>query len=135
MAQILVDTSAWIEFYHPRGDKRVKTALIAAFEKDEIGIVAPIIVELLRGAKTQRVYELLWHDLQRLEILELKKSESEAAAQLGWILASKGKRIPTIDLLIAGAAQVHGYEIWHFGDNHFLVASSAGEVFQRDLKN
>ncbi len=30
MARLLVDTSAWIEFYHPRGATRVKQALSQA---------------------------------------------------------------------------------------------------------
>ena len=134
MARVLIDTSAWIEFYHSQGDKRVKRALATAFEKDEIAVVAPIIVELLGGAKTQKVYDLLWQDLRQLEILPLGESESATASRLAWSLARVGKRIPTIDLLIAGAVQVHGYELWHFGDKHFAMASSVGKLLQRDLK-
>ncbi len=36
MAQILVDTSVWIEFYHPRGSAEVKQALIKALDLHEV---------------------------------------------------------------------------------------------------
>ncbi|MCX8103988.1 MAG: hypothetical protein N3E42_06130 [Candidatus Bipolaricaulota bacterium] len=59
MAKILVDTSAWIEFYHPRGARRVKQELTKALEVHEIAVVAPVAVELLRGAKTKDAYRTL----------------------------------------------------------------------------
>ncbi|GIW36856.1 MAG: hypothetical protein KatS3mg073_1001 [Meiothermus sp.] len=54
MARILVDTSAWIEFYHPKGARQVKQALGNALEVHEIAVIAPIAVELLSGAKSEK---------------------------------------------------------------------------------
>ncbi|WP_448590808.1 hypothetical protein [Thermoflexus hugenholtzii] len=53
MARILIDTSAWIEFYHPKGSAYVKQALQEALEHHEIAMTAPIMVELLSGARTE----------------------------------------------------------------------------------
>ncbi|GAB4131746.1 MAG: hypothetical protein Kow001_24740 [Acidobacteriota bacterium] len=39
---ILVDTSAWIEFYHPRGSERVKAALADALTTHDVATTAPI---------------------------------------------------------------------------------------------
>lgn len=134
MSKILVDTSAWIEFYHPQGAQGVKRALTEALERHEIAVVAPVVVELLRGAKTKDAYKMLHDDLHALLCLPLGWEESTIAAKLGWELRRAGRPVPTIDLLIAAAAQQHQCEIWHFGDRHFKVIETAGGPPQRDLK-
>ncbi len=52
---------------------------------------------------------------------------ARVAAALGWELARAGRRVPTVDALIAAAAHVHGCEVWHYGDAHFQALASAGE--------
>lgn len=134
MAKILVDTSAWIEFYHRQGAQSVKRALSEALERYEIAVVAPVVVELLRGAKTKDAYKTLYDDLHALFCLPLGWEEAVRAAQLGWELRRAGRPVPTIDLLIAAGAQQHKYEVWHFGDGHFKALEAAGGPAQRDLK-
>nr|BAL55479.1 PilT domain-containing protein [uncultured Acetothermia bacterium] len=134
MAKILVDTSAWIEFYHRQGAQSVKRALSEALERHEIAVVAPVVVELLQGAKTKDAYKTLHDDLRALLCLPVGWEESVIAAKLGWELRKAGRPVPTIDLLIAAGARQHKYEIWHFGDEHFKVIEAAGGPPQRDLK-
>lgn len=134
MANILVDTSAWIEFYHPQGSDKVKRAVGEALEFHEVAVVAPIVVELLRGAKTESDYETLQSDLRALTFLPLDWEEAAMAAKLGWALARAGRPVPTIDLLIAAAAKCHNYEVWHFGDGHFKTIAEVAGPPQRDLK-
>jgi predicted nucleic acid-binding protein len=121
VSRILVDTSAWIEFYHPKGARQVKQALGNALEVHEVAVIAPIAVELLSGAKNERDYGLLAADLQALIWLPLGSEEAEVAGTLAYDLARSGQRVPTVDLLIAGAALVQGCELWHFGDAHFAT--------------
>lgn len=134
MARILVDTSAWIEFYHPQGAKRVKQALAEALEREEVAVVAPVVVELLRGAKTESAYRVLHDDLRAVSCLPLGWEEAATAAYLGWKLRRAGQSVPTIDLLIAAAAQRHQHEVWHLGDVHFKAIAAAGGPSERDLK-
>ncbi|MCI2429050.1 PIN domain-containing protein [Candidatus Acetothermia bacterium] len=134
MAKILVDTSAWIEFYHPQGASRVKQALAKALEHQEVAVVAPVVVELLRGAKTESTYRVLQDDLRALSCLALGWEEATTAAKLGWELRRAGQSVPTTDLLIAAAAQQHQHEVWHFGDEHFQAIEAASGPPQRDLK-
>lgn len=134
MAKILVDTSAWIEFYHPRGSNEVKRALTEALELQEVAVIAPVVVELLHGAKTESAYRVLQEDLRALSCLPLNWGEAATAAKLGWALSRAGRRAPTIDLLIAAAAQLHQHEIWHFGDGHFKSIAEVDGPPQRDLK-
>lgn len=132
-AKALVDTSAWIEFYHPKGSDQVKRALAEALETLESAVVASVVVELLSGAKAEQAYEILVKDLQVLTYLPLDWEGSTGAARLGWELARTGRRVSTIDLLIASAAKTHGYEVWHFGDGHFAALASFGGPPHRDL--
>jgi predicted nucleic acid-binding protein len=133
MARILIDTSAWIEFYHPRGSAHVKQALQEALEHHEIALRAPIMIELLSGARTENDRELLQRDLETLIYLTVRWEEALAAAHLAWRLSRSGRRVPTTDLLIAGVALVHGCKVWHFGDSHFKVMEDFGGPSQRDL--
>ncbi|MBI5812079.1 MAG: PIN domain-containing protein [Meiothermus silvanus] len=135
MARILVDTSAWIEFYHPKGARQVKQALGNALEVHEIAVLAPIAVELLSGAKSEKDYGLLAADLQALLWLPLGSEEVGVAGQLAYDLARSGQRVPTVDLLIAGAALVHGCELWHFGDAHFATITGHSPLQEHNLKS
>jgi len=132
--KILVDTSAWIEFYHPKGSPAVKEVLSAALAADEVAVVAPVVVELLSGAKKEADYRKLEEDLKALECLPLGWEEAAVGAVIAFKLARAGKRVPVVDLLIAAAAKRHGYVVWHFGDQHFPVISTAGGPPHRDLK-
>ncbi len=121
MSLILVDTLAWIEFYHPRGSRQVKQSIANALGVHEVAVVAPVMVELLTGARTEGDYRLLNEDLQALEWLPLEVEETQMASKLAYQLARAGQRVPTVDLLIAGVALVHRCELWYFGDAHFAI--------------
>lgn len=134
MKRILVDTSTWIEFYHPKGAHQVKQALANALEVHEIAVIAPIAVELLSGAKKEQDYGLLAADLQALFWLPLGSEEAEVAGKLAYDLARSGQRVPTVDLLIGGAALVHDCELWHFGDAHFATIAAHSPLKEHNLR-
>ncbi|MBC7294314.1 MAG: PIN domain-containing protein, partial [Thermoleophilia bacterium] len=68
-----------------------------------------------------------------LSCLPLGWEEGITAARLGWKLAREGRRVPTIDLLIAATALSHHCEVWHFGDHHFKAIAQIGGPPERDL--
>jgi len=131
---LLVDTSLWIEFYRPQGDPRARQALLHALQEREVVTVAPVVAELLLGVASARQAGALLADLGALRLLPLSLPEAEAAAQLGRRLREAGRPIPTVDLLIAGAALAHGCELWHWGDEHYRRAHQAGGPPHRDLR-
>jgi predicted nucleic acid-binding protein len=92
-----------------------------------------VAVELLLGARRPETARLLQEDLRALAFLPLGLEEASIAAEIGQRLAQQGQRVPTADLLIAGAARAHAYAVWHYGDEHFVVISQAGGPDQRDL--
>ncbi len=131
---VLPDTSVWIEFFRPRGDVQAKRLLAQALQDDVVGITAPVLTELLVGLTPTRSADARAIDrLRALQTIPLDWNACVLAGELGRTLVRRGRRIPTVDLMIAGAAAVHGYEIWHFGDAHFRVLAQVGGPPQRDL--
>ena len=130
----LVDTSAWIEFFHPRGTARVKHALATALEEGIVVTVAPVLTELLAGFEPGRAGDARAIDrLHALEMLALSWDICVRAGDLGRRIARRGQRVPTVDLMIAAAAFAGGHDVWHVGDRHFVVLERAGGPRQRDL--
>jgi len=132
--RVLVDTSAWIDFYHPKGDPAVKQHLTRALGRDDVTIVAPIIAELLAGTRTDEEGRMLEDDLRGLGLLPLGWDEAVTAGRFAQSLNRTGRRMPLVDLLIAAAARRHGREVWHAGDGHYRVIASVGGPPERDLR-
>lgn len=131
---VLADTSAWIEFFHYQGLTAVKAALATALDDGIVVTVAPVLTELLAGlepreAAAARAIERL----RALEMLDLPWDVCAVAGGLGRRLARRGLRVPTVDLMIAAAAESGGHEVWHAGDKHFAAIERAGGPRQRDL--
>lgn len=130
----LVDTSAWIEFFRPRGHDRVRQAVGAALAEGVVHTVAPVLMELLVGLKPTRSADARAIDrLRALEVVELTWDVCELAGTLGRTLARRGERVPTVDLMIAATASAAGHEVWHVGDRHFALIEQAGGPSERDL--
>ncbi|MFB6272537.1 MAG: PIN domain-containing protein [Salinibacter sp.] len=131
---IVVDTSAWIEFYHPQGDPAVQATLADALEGADVATLAPVAVELLTGVQDESAYRTIQDDLDALIPLPIDDRVGRQAAAWSWRLAREGRRVPTVDLLIAGAAHVHGAELWHYGDVHFAAIADVDGLAERNLQ-
>jgi len=130
----LVDTSAWIEFFKPKGDPDVTQALRTALEEGVVVTVAPVLMELLVGLNPAR--SLDGQAIQRLRALEAVAIDWGVCARagtLGRALARRGERVPTVDLMIAAAAASGGHDVWHVGDRHFIRLENVGGPRHRDL--
>lgn len=96
---ILVDTSAWIDFF--RGIEPFASRVDELLADDEVAICGPILTELRRGlssaAERRRVLGLLraCHELPQPPALWTE------AGDLGFALRRKGTTVKTLDLLIA----------------------------------
>lgn len=131
---VIVDTSAWIEFFKPHGRTQVKSLMIAALEEGIIVTVAPILVELLVGLNPARRSDARAIDrLRDLAVVILDWNACELAGMFGRALAGRGRRVPTVHLLMAGAATAAGHEIWHAGDQHFVWIKQIGGPPERNL--
>jgi tRNA(fMet)-specific endonuclease VapC len=119
---ILVDTSAWIDFF--RGREPLATAVDEALAANEAAICGPIETELRRGLAKQergRVLPLLSACHQLPQPDELWKE----AGEVGYALRRRGVTVKTLDLLIAVYAIANRSSLLT-GDSDFLTIRAAG---------
>ena len=120
---ILIDTSAWIEFF--RGRPPLSDAVDDAIDAHETAVCGPILTELRRGlqsvAERRKVLPLLEGCYALTDPPELW----EEAGDLGFFLARRGVTAKSIDLLIATYALSHGVPILA-ADRDFADMRAAG---------
>ncbi|MGA1839014.1 MAG: PIN domain nuclease [bacterium] len=118
----LIDSSAWIEYLRPKGSKRVKARVREILEKENAVSCGIVVVEILRGAKDNKSFQMLKDTFLSLPQIPIDNSVIETAAKYGFMLDRKGKTIPTTDLIIAAAAE--GKAVILHVDNDFEIISS-----------
>lgn len=120
---ILVDTSAWLEFF--RGRDPLAAVVDGAIEADQIAICGPVVTELRRGLRSgverRRVLPLL----AACHALADPARLWEQAGDLGLFLARRGVTSKSFDLLIATFALSYGLSILA-GDHDFADMRAAG---------
>ncbi len=119
---ILADTSVWIHFLRGSGvqfQERIVPLLMA----DKLVTTPVVVMEILRGAKSQRDFDKLSKDLAALRYVDVSAKVWERANKLGYTLRHKGLNVPLTDTIIAAVAQEHNVRLLH-DDRHFeLIAS------------
>lgn len=120
MAQVLIDTSAWIEFFRPDGDGRYRTAVSQLLDDNDASFCGMIQAEILRGARSDREYRALADRLTALHYLPTAESIWSTMGSLGSQLLRKGVQVPSTDLLIATMAMQHRMPLLH-KDRHFTL--------------
>ena len=118
----LIDSSAWIEYLRPNGSKKVKDKVRDILEKDDAVTCGIVVVEILRGAKDDRLFETLKETLLSLPQIQMNDEVIEKAAQWGYILDRKGKTVSTTDLFIAAAASDKAV-VLHVDSDFEIIAS------------
>jgi predicted nucleic acid-binding protein len=121
----LIDSSLWIEYLHPHGSRKVKERLKEILQREEGCCCGVIIVEVLRGAKTEKDWNVLWEALTSLPQLPLDDAVIERASKWGYMLDRKGKTASTTDLLIASAAHKHA-KLIHLDRDFEMIAAATG---------
>jgi predicted nucleic acid-binding protein len=96
---ILVDTSAWIDFF--RGRDPIATAVDETLASNEAALCGPIEAELRRGLLNERERRKVLPLLDACHILAQPPELWTEAGDLGFALRRRGVTPKTIDLLIA----------------------------------
>lgn len=100
---ILIDTSAWIEFFRRKGEPLWKSRVMDSLAGNKAAYTCPVRFELILGARPEETTDLLAGlDLARRVITT--PQHWDFAAALGSKLNATGVRIPAGDLLIAVVA-------------------------------
>ena len=118
----LIDSSAWIEYLRPNGSKKVKDKVRDILEKDDAATCGIVVVEILRGATDDRLFETLKETLLSLPQIQMNDEVIEKAAQWGYTLDRKGKTVSTTDLFIAAAASDKAV-VLHVDSDFEIIAS------------
>jgi predicted nucleic acid-binding protein len=107
---VVVDTSVWVDFF--RGmDKAVIAELSRLLDADQVGLAAPVRLELLAGvsrldkARLRRVLSALPLLVPDANLWALLDTWVERAGRAG-------ERFGAMDLLIAGIADEHRATLW-----------------------
>jgi predicted nucleic acid-binding protein len=114
---VLVDTCIWSSFFSKPSSPE-KTAVDGLLDSDRVGLVGPIVAEVLLGFRRKDQADWVASRLQLAHFIEIGWNDWRAAADLGRELASKGHRLPLTDLVIGVVA--HRLNTWVYStDPHF----------------
>jgi len=116
---VLVDTSAWVEFFRHQGDLAVKLAVRNLLQEFEATLCGPVELEFLGGALPhERKLIQAWFN-----ILPYARNDQKIwrkAADLYSRMRSKGTTVPWNDALIASVSLEQDCRIYAV-DKHFTA--------------
>ena len=119
---VLIDSSVWIDYYHPRGPSTLKRRVQERLEEGTVATMGLITVEVLQGAPTHAVFTALEEDFLGLHWLDVTQKIWLEAAQLGARLRQAGLSIPATDMVIATTALHHHCTLWHRDEDFTRLA-------------
>lgn len=119
---ILVDTSAWVEFF--RGRDPVASTVDDLLAANDVALCGPVLTELRRGLRRAERSQVLAL-LASCHLLEQPDALWEEAGELGFALARRGATVKSMDLLIAVYALSHSVPLLTT-DGDFTVIQKAG---------
>ena len=129
---ILADTTVWIHFLRGSGiqfQERLAPLIMA----DRLATTPLIIMEILRGAKSQKEYDKLSKDLAAVRCFDVSAKVWQRACKLGYTLRHKGINAPLTDTLIAAVAQEHNALLLH-DDRHYEMIAAITPLKHEYLK-
>ena len=116
---VLVDTSAWIEFFRRDGNAEVKLAMRGLLDEFEAALCGPVEMEFLGGARPDEKEKIRsWFDVLPYVRNDLKIWRQ--AANTFSDLRSKGLTIPWNDAIIATLTLQQDCRVYAV-DKHFTA--------------
>ena len=108
---ILVDTSSWIHFLRPDGDRQVRKNVEAALASGEACWCEMVQLELWNGARGDRERKVLRDFSRALPELPITGEVWQTAFKLAQRARRRGITVPSTDILIAACALHHGASV------------------------
>ncbi len=122
MDKILVDTSAWIEFFRKKDPWY--SAISGLMDDKRICCSGIILAELIQGAKSEKEPEVLRDFRHVFEFLDESLDLWQSAGEMSNALQRKGKSVGLSDCYLAASAKAHKVKILTL-DKHFDVIKGA----------
>lgn len=123
--RFLVDTTIWVKYL--RGlDLSLKSRISSLVLEERVHTSEIIIMEILRGAKSDKEYNMLYQDFLALPQLKINYDVWEIAWKTAYKLRKVGVSIPITDVIISSVAMYNKCTLMH-SDKHFnLLAKHIG---------
>lgn len=129
---ILIDSSAWIEYYRSSGDRRAQEAVAEAIEDDQAAVNGIIRVEILGFAPDELRLRQLTSDFDGYHQISLGPEDFHLASSIGFHLRRQGITVPATDLIIAASSIRADARLYHL-DRHFEQIAAASDLGQQHL--
>ena len=110
-ANVLVDTSIWIEYFN-KPDSNAGKSLENLLKKGRVFLTGIILTELLQGAKIEKEFESILESMLALPFLETTINTWIQSGRISFALRKKGIIIPTTDLIIASLSLENNCKIF-----------------------
>ncbi|MBI2346427.1 MAG: PIN domain-containing protein [Deltaproteobacteria bacterium] len=118
MKPLLVDTSAWIDFFSRHPNPALAIHIEKGRHTKRLATTELVILEVTRGARDPTEFCELQAELSALMALPTADRHWVSAAKLGFLLGRKGLQPPSTDLLIATIAIDYDCQLLQ-RDKHF----------------
>lgn len=116
---VIIDTSAWVEFFRRDGDMLTKLSVKSLLDAFEGALCGPVEMEFLGGARPNEMPKIQsWFDI--IPYVQQDQQIWRKAAQNFSKLQAKGFKLPWNDILIATIAIEKGAHVYA-RDKHFPV--------------
>ncbi len=119
--RILVDTSAWIEFFRKK-ESAISLMVREALNLNQACYAGPIAIELFQGAKTSKEVEIINQLFESIHYIEITRSHYHHAGEISHKAARSGKSFSIIDLILAVLAHDEQLTLLSL-DTHFKEIS------------
>ncbi|HEX6904775.1 MAG TPA: PIN domain-containing protein [Thermoanaerobaculia bacterium] len=130
---ILVDSSAWVEYYRTTGLRDVTEAVARVIADDLCAVNGVIQVEILGYAAGSNLAQML-ADFKAYNWITLTDADFDLATEMGFFLRRKGVTLPPTDLIIAASAIRTDVVLYHV-DSHFDKAAQYFNLKSKNLRN
>jgi hypothetical protein len=127
MNRVIIDTSAWIEFFRPQGDFRLKESIRLLIAEGRVLLPGIIRTEILRGTRSGEEYEMLDELLKGLTYLPVAEDFWGRLSRFSFDLFRKGIIVPLTDTYIALVTIENGAHLLH-RDRHFDFIAQETEL-------
>lgn len=116
-ADVLADTSIWIEYFNHR-DSENGEALEGLLREERVVIAGIVLTELLQGAKIKREFDAILDSVVALPFLDATLNTWIEAGRISYSLRKKGVTVPTTDIIIVSLA-IENHCLLFSIDSHF----------------
>ncbi|MBI1747204.1 MAG: PIN domain-containing protein [Acidobacteria bacterium] len=114
---VIADTSVWISFFN-RPASREKRTLDVLIDSDETAMIGVVLTEILQGCRSPKERGALKETILALPYVDMTQSVWIRAGEISSALLRRGITVPIPDLIVAGVALEHQFEVYSL-DKHF----------------